>query len=198
MANSKVGQYRFETTMLGWTSPTRNHDFGLWMQPTTNPAPGTSPDDIDIQLLGGGTKTLQEVANQLLSFVKQCFSTTISVNNFNLWRYATEYSRDFVSAGIATYATVGAGSISTASETVLTFRGANGGVAKVVLLESNLGGDAQSNLTPNPTGLAYQKLAAYLMSADSPMIALDNSFVIAPLKVSSGQNESIWRKIHRA
>jgi hypothetical protein len=197
MANSKIGQYRLEFAVEGFASPTRSHVMGIWVAPTTNPPTGSPPTDIDIQLKGGGTKNLQEVADQFLSFVRQQYSTAITLGSFTLWRQATEFSRDFVSAGVATTTVAGLGAITVAHQQTMTFRHANGGIGKLVLLESNATGSTRSALSVNASGSPRERLAAYLLSADSPMIALDNSFAVAPLRLSLGENEAIWRKVYR-
>lgn len=197
MANSKVGQYRLEYNVLGFDAPVREHVVGVWVAPLTTPASGAAPADIDIQLLGGGSKNLQEVADQLCGFLRRLYSASISIEDFTLWRYATEFSRDFVSAGTAVPGVGGTSSVNVAAQQTLTLRHANGGIGKIVLLESNRGGDERLNLVADAAGDDVQRLAAYLLSADSPMIALDNSFPVAALRDSRGQNESVWRKVYR-
>lgn len=198
MANSRVGQYRLEYELSGFTAPTRTHKLGFWIAPTAPPASGALPSAISIQLLGGGTATLQSVANGLLDFIRPLYPTTVTIGSFNLWKYVTEYSRDFVSAGTANTAVVGTGGSVVAQQLTISFRHANGGIGKVVALECNIAGDAKSVLIPNPAGDRVQKLASYLLSTASPMIALDNSFPVAPLFSALGQNESVWRKVYRS
>jgi hypothetical protein len=78
-----------------------------------------------------------------------------------------------------------------------TFRSANGGVAKLVLLDVSFSGDTKSVVVPNSVGTTPQKLLAYFLSADSVMLAADDSYLVAGLYESRGQNEKIWRKINR-
>lgn len=197
MANSRVGQYRLEFPITGFTSPVRQHVVGLWVAPTTTPASGTLPTDIDLQLLGGGTETLQAVALDYANRIRPLYDATIGISTFTLSRYATEFSKDFVTSGtVAPTASVGAG-ISIAVAQILTFRHAGGGVGKHVFLETMFGGDAQINLIPNAAGNTIERYAAWVMSSASPVIALDNTFPVAPLKFSQGQNESVWRKVYR-
>lgn len=197
MANSKIGQYRLEFPVTGYTAPIRSHICGLWVAPTTTPAPGTLPSDVDLQLLGGGTDTLQAVALDYANRIRPLFDATLGIGAFTLWRYATEFSRDFVTAGTVAPVTSTGSGVSIAIGQVLTFRHANGGVGKHVFLETMFGGNAYINLVPNASGNTIERFAAWVMSSDSPVIALDNSFPVAPLKFAQGENESVWRKVYR-
>lgn len=198
MANSKIGQYLLEIGISGFTSPTRSHVVRLWVAPTGSPAPGTPPASVTIQKLGGATANLQVVADQFWSFVRLSYPSTVAATGFTLWKYVTENSRDFVTSGSLTTPAGTTGGSVAAGQVTLTFRCALGAIAKVVLLESTQGGDVQIASVPNALGSPIQRLVAYLMSADSPMIGLDNSFPVTPLRDSRGQNEAVWQKIYRA
>jgi len=169
----------------------------MWISPTGTPAIGTPAASITIQKLGGATASLQAVADQAWSYLRLSWSTAISASGFSLWKYVTENSRVYISGGtLATPAGTGA-VITAAHQVTLTFRHAGGGIGKLVLLETGNAGDTQTALTANAAGTVNQRIAAYVMSADSPMIALDNTFPITPLRQSFGQNEAIWRKLYR-
>jgi hypothetical protein len=197
MANSKVGQYQIEYRLEGYGAPARSHALRVWVQPASPPTVGELPENIDIALKGGATKTLKQVIDQFWSFVRLSFPTGVIVTDATLWRFATENSRDFISAAPVASPTGSTGSVAVASQATLTFRHAGGGIGKIVLLESNSGGSARVPLTPNAAGTAPQRLAAYLLSADSPMIALDNTFPVAALRDSRGENEALFRLIFR-
>jgi len=198
MANSRIGQYRMEFELAGFSSPARVHLVGLWVAPTATPTVGSLPTAINLQLLGGGSATLQAVANAFLGVLKPMYAASVTMGAFTLWRMATEYQKDFVSAGTATTAAIGSGVVNVANQKTLTFRHANGGIGKVVLLESNQGVNTKTTMVINAAGTPVQKLAAYLMSTASPMIALDNSFPVAGLYDSGGENEKLFRKIYRS
>jgi hypothetical protein len=198
MSNSRVGQHQLEYTLNGFLSPTRSHVVRMWVSPQGVPAIGTAPSAVTIQKLGGTTASLQVTAEQAWGYFRLQWAATISASGFTLWRYVTENSRQFISAGtLASPAGTGAG-ITSAGQTTLTFRHALGGIGKIVLLESTNTGDAQIALVANPAGTPTARLAAYIMSADGIMIALDNAFPVTPLRDSRGQNEAVWRKINRA
>lgn len=197
MANSKVGQYRLEFDVTGFTSPSRSHVIGIWVAPTTSPTPGTLATDIDVQLLGGGTETLQAVALDYANRVRPMYNAAIGLGSFNLWRYATEYSRDFITAGTVAPTAATGGGISIGHGVILTFRHALGGIGKHVFLETEWDLKTKTNLVVNPSGSSIERFAAWVMSSVSPCIALDNSFPVAPLKNSQSENESVFKKVYR-
>ena len=198
MANSRIGQYRLEIVLSGYTSPNREHVAGLWVAPTTTPTAGALPDEIDLQLLGGGSNSLDLVALDYANRVRPLYNTAITIGSFNLWRYISEYSRDFVSSGILTPTASAGGTTQVAQQMTFTFRHANGGIGKHVFLESSFGGDVKANLIPSATGNSVQRYAAWVLSSASPCVGLDNSFPVAPLRIAYGENESVWRKIYRS
>lgn len=197
MANSRVGNYQLEFLLTGFTSPTRTHSHSIYVAPLTAPVAGTPVADIDVQQRGGGSTDLQSAANTYSGFLRRFYSTAIDVENFTLWRYVTENSRDFVTAGVAVPGVAGTGAITIAQQNTLSYRTAGGAVLKQVMLESNQGGDAKSTLTADAAGNTVQRMAGYLMSSGGVAIGIDNTFPIAPLTIANGQNEKVWRKIYR-
>lgn len=197
MANSKIGQYRLEVPLTGFSSPSRAHVAGLWVAPTTTPSPGTLPDDIDIQLLGGGTRTLEEVALDYMERIRVFYDAAVTIAQFTLWRYATENQRDFVTSGSVTTTAAAGSGITPAHQVTMTFRHALGGVSRHVLLETSFNGNQFNQLIANPAGNQQQQYAAYIMSNISPCIALDNSFPVVPLRFAEEENEYWQGKIYR-
>lgn len=197
MPNSKIGQYLIEYSLSGFTAPTRSHVVRTWVMPTGSPAIGTPPASVTIQKLGGATANLQTVADQLWSYLRLQWAASISATGYALWKYVTENSREYISGGTLAAPTGSGAGITIAGQTTLTFRHALGGIGKIVLLESTNTGDVQIASVANAAGTPTQRLTAFLMSSDSPMVALDNSFPVTPLRDSRGQNEAVWRKVYR-
>lgn len=199
MANNYPGPYEIEFTLTGWTSPVREHVMRFSVVALSSPAPGSLPTTIDIQKMNGSSAKLNVVADQIWSFYRSVFSTGITVTGYTLWKYVTgTLAKDFISAGtVTTPAGTNAAAPVPAHQSTLTFRSANGGIMKVVVLESVQTGDARITLIPNAAGQWYQRAAAYHLSADNVAIARDDSYPVAALRVASGQNEKIWRKLFR-
>lgn len=198
MANSKIGQYQLEFNLDGWVTPTRSHFLRMNVDAINDPSAGANPTAVDIGLKNGLSDDLKAVADEAWSYLRLAYPTTISANSFTLWKWTTDTVRDFISAGSLATPTGTVGTPQLAAQVTLTFRAAAGGIAKLVFIESNQSGDTRSALVPNPAGTAMQRIADYLLSARSPMQALDNTFVVAALRDSRGQNEAIWRKLYRS
>jgi hypothetical protein len=194
------GPYEIEFTLTGWTAPVREHVIRFNVAVLSNPPAGTLPSAIDVQKMGGGTAKLNVVADQIWSFYRQAYSPSVTVTGYTLWKYVTgTLAKDFIAAGTATTpAGTAAGGITIAHQVTLTFRSANGGVMKSVLIESNATGENRVTLLPNSAGNFAQRIAAYHLSADNVALARDDSYPIAALRDSRGQNEKIWRKVYRS
>lgn len=197
MANSRAGNYQLEYVLSGFVNPTRSHVHSVYVAPTTAPTGGTPPGDIDLQLLGGGTATLQAFANQYGEFIRAMYPASIGLSSFTLWRYATENQRDFVTAGTLSLTLVGSGSVSVANQQTITYRTAGGSIMKQVLLEANVGGNDKVVAQADDLGDRVEKLIGFTLSADSAIIGIDNTFPVTGLFDSRGENERIWKKIYR-
>jgi hypothetical protein len=140
------------------------------------------------------------VANQIWSFYRANYHTSISAIGYTLWKYVPgTLAKDYVSAGTVTTPLGTSGvAVIIAGQCTLTFRTANGGVLKCVFIEGSSGGDTRATLLPNAAGTATQRIAAYILSADNVALGRDDSYPVAAMRDSRGQNEKIWRKIYRA
>lgn len=192
------GPYEIEFSLDGWTSPNRQHVIRHSVAVVGSPTAGTLPTAIDVQKMGGGTAKLNVVANQIWEFYRLFWNNTILCSGYQLWKYVPgTLGKDFISTGTVTNPAASGGGGINAAQLTQTYRSANGGILKLVLLETNQSGDARITLVPNAAGTPSQKLAAYVMSADNVILARDDAYPVNPLRDSRGQNEKIWRLINR-
>lgn len=192
------GPYEIEYSLVGWTAPVREHVLRISVAAVGTPAVGSLPTAIDIQKMGGSTAKLNVVANQFWEFIRLFYSSSIQCAGYQLWRYVSgTLGKDFISTGAVTNPAANAGAGINAQQLTQTYRSANGGILKLVLLEVNQSGDNRIALVPNAAGTASQRLAAYVMSADNVILARDDAYPVNPLRASLGQNEKIWRLINR-
>lgn len=198
MAANLPGPYEIEFTITGNVNPARDHLFRGSCAVVGSPAAGSLPTAVTMQKQGGGTATLAVCANQIWEFIRLFYGNTISCSGYQLWKYVTgTLAKDFVSAGAVTNpAATGAGGTA-AQQITQTYRSANGGIMKLVLLETNQTGNTRVTLIPNGAGTPSQRLAAYVMSADNIFLARDDAYIVAALRDSRGENESLWREIFR-
>jgi hypothetical protein len=192
------GPYEIEFSLIGWSAPAREHVLRISVAALGSPAPGTLPTAIDIQKMGGSTAKLNVVANQFWEFIRLFYGNTISCSGYQLWKYVPgTLGKDFIAAGTVTNPVATTGGVIAAWQLTQTYRSANGGILKIVLMESGQGGETRVALVPNAAGTPSQKLAAYVMSADNILLARDDAYPVNPLRDSRGQNEKIWRQIYR-
>lgn len=192
------GPYEIEYRLTGFSAPTREHVMRFNVAASGTPAIGANPNTIDIQKKGGATAKLDVVASALWDYIRLAYAATVVCAGYQFWRYTTgTYAKTFIATGAVTTPAGATGSINVAQETILTFRSANGGIAKIALLEPNISGNSKTALVPNAAGTAVQKIAAYVLSADSPVMARDDAFLINALVDARGENESIWRLVYR-
>lgn len=199
MASNLPGPYEIEFTLSGWTNPLREHVLRFSVVALSNPPAGTLPTAIDIQKQGGGTAKLNIVADQIWSFYRLMYPAAITVVGYTLWKFVPgTLAKDFIASGTVTSPTgSGSGSITPAHQVTLTYRSANGGILKNVILETLQTGNTRTTLIPSAAGSATQRIAAYHLSADNVALARDDSFLVAALRDSRGENEKIWRKLFR-
>jgi hypothetical protein len=191
MANSRIGQYLLEFDLVGFGAPVNSHKLRANIMVQGSPVGGTVPTAIDVNKKGGATSNLQVMSDQVWSYFRLLYPSSISAASFTLWKWVTNTSKDFISAGTLTTPAGSTGSITTSWQTTLTFRSGSGGIAKLVFIECNQAGNQRNPLIANAAGTPVQRVAAYALSADSPFQALDNAFVVASLRDSRGENEAI-------
>lgn len=196
---SLPGPYELEYFIRVPSTPNREHVFRQNVGVSGAPALGTPMSSISLLKKGGGTVAADVALNLLWSFVRNLYPTTATCFGVTLWRYQTgTLSKDFVTAATVTSPAGLSGVFQEAQQATLSFRSGNGGIQKMVFLECNLVGNTRTTLLANGAGSATEKLAAYVMSADNVTLSRDDAFAIAPLRLSLGQNEAIFRKIYRS
>jgi len=163
------------------------------------PAAGTPDETVLFQTAGDGNVDMRTCVTEYWAFARQFFSSSTSVTLVELWKAVGDDVWDYVTS-LGVNLPVGSDTVNPyvpAHQAILTFRSANGGIARDVFMEDVSSSNAQSALVANGAGGAPEQLAAYWMSGACWMLARDDSFPIAPLRFSNGQNERIWRKRYR-
>lgn len=199
MANSRIGNYQVEFALGGWTNPIRTHVHNFFVAPTATPATGELPANIRVQLLGGGDASLPDAVGSYMNFLRNLYPSSVTMGSWTLWRFATQYQRDFITSGIHTTTTAGTGSLLPGQQFTQTFRTAGGSILKLVNLEGSYNaGNLKLQVAGDAGGDALERYVAFVVSAGSPIIGIDNTFPIQPLFSSFGENESLFRKLYRS
>jgi len=194
------GPYQLEYTLNGFTNPTRSHVIRVNCACVGTPNIGDDPSAITLQTAGGAGASLATSANLLWDFIRLSYNLGISCPGYTLWKFTPgSYVRTFISAGTLTNPLGTSGyNLTIAHQVTLTFRSAAGGILRLVLLETVNTGDQRSSLVASSTGTSIQKLAFYVLSADSVVLAADDGFPIKAERDSRGQNEAVWRQVYRS
>jgi len=197
MAINYPGPYEVEYSYLVSSLP---HVLRVNCALVGSPAIGTAMSAIQVQTRGGTPANLETSVYNFWQFVRPFFNTGVSVTGIKLWRYtAGTFAKTFMSAYAGTAVGNGsnAGATVLAQETILTFVTALGGSMKLTFLETQFTGLTKSALVANAAGTDVQKLANYTISTAGWMLARDDSYPIAPVFQSFGQNEATFRARYR-
>lgn len=195
---TQIGPYQIEFELTGWQSPSRDHVIRHNVVAVGNPPAGTLATAINFQKSSGGTGLMSTLVNQLWEFYRGWWNNSISCSGVTLWKVVTGTNgKDFITTMNVTNPVCSGGAGQVAHQVTQTYRGANGGIMKIVLLETNQTGTTRVTLLPNPAGTLSQRLAAFVLSADGFLLAGDDSWPIAALRDSRGENESIHKLVFR-
>jgi len=193
-----IGPNQIEILYRVNTTPNREHAIRFNTVVSGTPDNGLPIASYNLLKKGGGTVQADTAINLLWSFIRQFYHTGVTGFAVTLWKVASGTSaRTFMSSmTLATPLGTSANAVLPMQQHTLTFRTANGGIQKVVMMENSLGtGEQRLTLLNNPAGSPAQKLASYMLSADNVTIGSDDSYVIAPLRELTGQNEHIVKRI---
>lgn len=196
MAQNYPGPYEMEFSIL---VNAFTHKMRVSCNVEGNPAVGTLATAVNIIKRGGTSQNFEAVATTFWGFVRQLYNTAVTVTNVTLWKYTPNtFERTFISAiGVNLLAGASTTATGISQQSIYTFRSGNGGIAKLSLLETVNGTSAKTVLQAISTGTASQKLAHYITSSDSPMIARDNGYLVQPLYQLDGTNEAVFKKRFR-
>lgn len=156
-------------------------------------APGEAMSDYPLNLKGGTTQAADAFIDDYVDLIADLFRTDTDFIYAELWRYTPEtFDSFFLSAYTIGQVGANAGATIADQQSILTFRSANGGGARLDFRHTvNAEQITRSFPTPNTT---INTLAAFVVSDLSPIKARDNGFLIAPIHWLSGLNERLSKK----
>lgn len=201
MTAYKSGPYRAEMdyyTPIG--SQVLRHTMKLNCAAVGSPAPGTAPTSVLMQTAGGGTVDFAEAAQTFWSFLRGGVPGATTVTLMNLFRVTPGTDEGvFICSAILSPVTGGlVASPAAAREETLTFRSAKGSYMAIDLQEGVNISDTQTPLVPASTGFWNNVLAYYILSADGWIACRDRSWPVAPMRLSSTQNEHTYKRRFRS
>lgn len=187
-------QVFYTTTPTGF--PTMEHKMTVDVHMDADPAVGDLFTGIETRGRNGTLSTLDAVTDALIVALLPFYPSTAEISRAELWQIAEgTYDGVFISAYEIAEAGVGAGGSNVAHQSTFTFRSLNGGHGRIQLMESIDTGNTRQ-VAPYSSRAAV--LAAFIIDADNPFQARDNSFLFANIAYSQGQNERLFRKRFRS
>lgn len=197
MPTNYDGQYevRLNYTTVVATVP-MDHTMTFDIKLDYEPEPGTPFSEILVSDWNETSSPLDALIDALLAELLPLYNLTTDFTSAELWKIPEgTYDATFLSVyGIGT---PGESSTNTSAAHQLTFtwRSTAGGIMKLVLIESI---STEQGKYAYPTGSStWNDVFAFVGSATRPFMARDNTRPFAPLRVSGGQNEAVWRRRYR-
>lgn len=166
-----------------------------------DPSPGTPAASVSLATKAGGAVLVNTAANDMWGIIRLSIQLSAGgTTGWTLWKYATgSDDKIFITAGSMTVLTGASATATTdASYQMLSMRTGNGGTMKIVVLDTIHNRNDQAIVVPNAAATTVpERLAAYLLSGTNWVIGRDDSYPVAALRQSYGQNETVWKKINR-
>ena len=196
MAINYPGPYEVRVFYTVDTSPgdAITHQFRWSCELAGTPNPGDPFNTIDVYLSGGSTAALHTTTLAVINVVEDLFNSTDATFDYaELWKYeAGTFNANFVSSYTIGSAGTSASATVPCSESIFTFRSTEGGIWKLVLLDT-VG-------TPNIPA-AYADLNAinkaivdyFFDSSTSPVKARDGGYPFSFIRLYPGQNEALFK-----
>lgn len=161
--------------------------------------PGMDIADIQpvVRTGANASTTLVPYVNSLLADLQPFFNASdASGGVLDVWLYTLgTYDRTWITSYTPPWTPNSAVDTGLASQTTMTFRSGNGGIMKLVLLET--AGNSNAQISPSNYDSVLTAVADNFTDADSIWIARDNGYAIGNIRLSPGQNEATWRKRYR-
>lgn len=160
--------------------------------------PGTDPVNIDLQTKGGSSVQLAIAVPAFVNLLKKLWHDDCSFVDYTFWRFDVgTYDRNFIATGSLAIDGDSASENNIAHQQTLTFRTVGGGILKLVLLESIFAGNLKQSL-PAASNADTVALRDFVLSDNNWIIARDNTYPVAALRLLGGQNEKLFRKRYRS
>lgn len=188
---SKRGPYLF---VIPYIVAGLSHELSWQCSAVGEPEGGTPAIDITLRTRNGVGRTLADAAAAFWTLAYLFIPADASVGQYYLYR--TEAGTDkrfFISSGPLSEDPDG-GVHSPARQMTETFRTANSGIVRLVVLEVNNTADTLVPLnavedSPDPaTALAY-----FFVAPESPVLGTDASWIVAPMSIGFTQNEATYQ-----
>lgn len=151
---------------------------------------------IPIQKNGSAVSNLATHVDNLMTVLRPLYKTAVSFTDAELWEYNPgTFDAVYRSSYALALAGTSASSTITASQSILTFRTALGGIMKVDM-RGTVFSPSITDAAPFTAG-SYATLAAIFTAATDVWVGRDGGYPLAALAFLPGQNEHAWKVANR-
>lgn len=188
------GPYEFR---MFYTVLTRQHVQKLSMDVVAPPNVGDPFSTITAKCRDENVVALNTAADAWVVVMKAFLkSTEATITHAELWKYTTgTFDATYLASYNISVAGTSAGVANPSSQIIYTFRSDNGGIMRVVLMDTTVDpGPAQVFADLSAASLAVVNL---VNSDASPWMARDNGYTHAFLRFLPGQSERWFKKLNR-
>lgn len=160
--------------------------------------PGVPPTDVNLITRNGVGRTLSNAVLDFWSIARLILPVGAITSQYYLERAQAGTDKLFYTSSGTLGTATGGAAISLTRQLTLTFRSANSGVARLIFLEGTYTGENVQPLVPDEASTAApERLAAWVIDGDSPVLATDASWLVAPMSIADTQNEAIYNSRYR-
>lgn len=193
MPDNFPGPYEVE---IKYTTSGRQHTQRLNTNIDIPPSIGADPTTITLQTRDGVGVILDVAVKAFVNTIKVWFHSSTTFDSYNLYLHPGGASpRVFYATGALGIAGTSAVATNPAHQQTYTFKTLEGGVMKIILLESGFAG--QTRVPYASLGAGEQAFMDSVVAGSNWILARDSSYPIIALNGVGGQNEVVWRKIYR-
>jgi hypothetical protein len=162
------------------------------------PSIGDLPSTVTLETRDLVGLNLETAVDDYLTPVLQFFNTTVDFVGFTLWKYIPlSEQRTFITAGALVLSGLSATATEPAHQMTMSYRTQEGGIFKHVLLETIFSDNELSSLAANANPDVVT-IVAQITGSGNWQLAKDTSYPIAPLHISFGENERVFKKRFRS
>jgi hypothetical protein len=195
MALNYPGPYEvriFYTTTISSVVLTHSQRLNIALvEPIT---PGTTFNLIGAVRADASPDNLQTVVDEWVALLRPLLSSSgSSIVLAELWKYTPgTFEAEFLSSYDINLAGTNAGATTLASQSVWTFRTAEGGILKINLMEGVVSQGAKTLYAAQ--GAASKALVDYVIADDKVWLGRDTSYPFSHIAQFPGQNEALFKK----
>lgn len=193
MPDNFPGPYEVE---IFYTSEGRQHIQRLNCDTVSAPSVGDAPNTINLDTRDVVGVQLDTAVAAWALLIAGTFHTSASIDSFNFWQYAPlTTNRTFITSGLLGQAGLSTSSNNGLHQATGTFRTIGGNIMKVVLLETIQ--TFQSRVPYATASNSLKAISDFVVSGSNWVLARGDTFPISPLNWVGGQNEALFKRVHR-